>query len=431
MRSLTKNLWAAGAIALLVAVPAHGAGFGIFEQGSKAMGMAGAFTAQADDPSAIFHNPAGLAFQRERAFMVGTTLIRPTSEFTGLAPFPGPGVTEEQADDLLFFPSHVYYVQPIGHRATFGIGVTSPFGLTTEWDDPDNFSGRYIATRTELRTFDLNPTFAWQVTPSFSVGIGASARFADVQLDRRVPFFNPITRRVQDAAAVTLESDLEVGYGFNAGLLHRVNNSFSWGLSYRSKVEIDFDGDGSFRQISTGVPALDAAVAQTIPFGQDLPIETSVEMPDLASLGLAFHLSPRLLLETDANWTGWSSFDEIDIRFTQNPQFSSSIPERYEDVWNYRVGLAWQTSPTSAWRFGYVYDETPQPEGSVSPLLPDNDRDGYTIGYGYDGNWDFDVAFMYLDFGTRTRDENFPDEDDAYFGTYDNEAYLLGLTLGF
>src|SRR4029079_7826664 len=71
--------------------PARGAGFGIFEQGAKAMGMAGAFTAQADDPSLLFHNAGGLAFVDNDEIAAGATWIKGSkADFTGAAPFPGP-----------------------------------------------------------------------------------------------------------------------------------------------------------------------------------------------------------------------------------------------------------------------------------------------------------------------------------------------------
>lgn len=426
--------WSCLAIAALAmtAGPAFGAGFNIFEQGSKAMGMAGAFTAQADDPSAVFHNPAGLAFQKERDFAAGTTIITiSSSEFEGSNPFPGVGVMEEQ-EGLVFFPSHIYYVQPINQQLTFGFGFYTPYGLTTEWENPETFSGRFISQRAELQTFDLNPVLAWQATPNLGLAVGAVYRLSTVELDRAVPFLNPFTQSIVDIGSANLKSDIDGGVGFTAGLLHKVNNSFSWGLTYRSKVEIDYEGDGRFSQISTGSAALDAAVAATIPFDTDLPIATSIEFPDTASLGLAFALSPTMLLETDFNWTGWSSFDELSLQFPTAPQFSQVIPEEYEDAYNYRIGLRWAKNANREWRFGYVFDESPQPEEAVSPLLPDADRNGFTIGYGWKGaKRDFDLAFMYLPFDERTRQQSFASDPDDYFGTYETTAFLLGATLTF
>ena len=78
--------------------PARAAGFAIFEQGARGMGFAGAFTAQANDPSAIFHNAAGIAFLKGHQLYFGGTLIHPTSTFTGADPFPGSAVTEIASD---------------------------------------------------------------------------------------------------------------------------------------------------------------------------------------------------------------------------------------------------------------------------------------------------------------------------------------------
>ena len=72
--------------------PGQAAGFAIFEQGARGMGFAGAFTAQANDPSAIFHNAAGIGFLKGKQLYLGGTLIHPSTNFTGSAPFPGEGV---------------------------------------------------------------------------------------------------------------------------------------------------------------------------------------------------------------------------------------------------------------------------------------------------------------------------------------------------
>ena len=317
--ALVFTVWGAAA--------AGGAGFLIFEQGSKAMGMAGAFTAQADDGSAMFHNVAGLAFQDEVSYEVGVTLIQPSSEFQGLAPFPGPGNTAEQ-ESSTFFPPHLYYVRPISDRLTFGFGFNTPFGLSTDWKDPESFSGRFISAEAELRSFDLNPSIGWKAGENFGVGIGLVARVSDVRLERFVPQINPFTQTATDVAFTQLESDFDTGIGWNVGVLHKVGKYLSWGFSYRSKIEIDYSGDGTFTQISTGNAQFDALVAAAIPFGQALPLETTIEFPDLASFGVALGLTRALTVEIDVNWAGWSSFGDVPARFHLGAAVQHSDPQR-------------------------------------------------------------------------------------------------------
>ncbi|HYX26771.1 MAG TPA: outer membrane protein transport protein, partial [Thermoanaerobaculia bacterium] len=171
-----RALGVAVALGALAAVPMHAAGFGIFEQGTKSMGMAGAFTAQADDPSALFYNAGGLAFVTQRDGSIGVTYIHDTkAQFHGANPFPGEGYSADQKK-LSAFPPHAYYVQPINSTWKLGIGIETPFGLTTNWNDPHNFAGRFLSTKTSLEVFDVNPTIGWQVTPDFGIGIGGIAR---------------------------------------------------------------------------------------------------------------------------------------------------------------------------------------------------------------------------------------------------------------
>jgi long-chain fatty acid transport protein len=445
-RRMHSVRWVVAAALLLAAgSPAFGAGFGIFEHGSKAMGMAGAFTAQADDPSLLFHNAGGLAFVDEDELAAGVTWIKGSeAEFEGAAPFPGSGVRAEQ-ELLSEFPPHIYYVAPINNTWKWGVGVTAPFGLVTEWKNPSTFAGRFISSKAALEGIDLNPTLGWQISPNFGLGLGAIARLSTVELNRNVATVNPFTQTAVDVGRVKIEGDgYDTGYGWNAGLLHKVTPRLSWGLSYRSKISIDYQGEGRLTQISTGNAQLDALVRARTPFDTNLPVKTTVDFPDMASLGVAVGITPRLLVEVDANWTGWSSFEEVVIQGddataravfgpnTTNPAQARGtvIPEGWEDVMNYRLGVKMQNGPTTEWRFGYVYDETPQPEEVVSPLLPDANRNGFTVGYGSTGpGLKWDVALMYLKFDERERHRTLPNEP-VYHGTYNTTAWLLGLTVG-
>jgi long-chain fatty acid transport protein len=322
-------------------------------------------------------------------------------------------------------------VQPINATWTFGLGVNTPFGLTTEWDD--DFRGRFISRLASLTAIDVNPTLGWQVSPNLGIGFGIIGRFSSVELEQHAAAFNFFTQTVDDVGTVKLDGSLDNdGYGWNIGILNKVNNSFSWGFSYRSQITVDYKGDATVTQNLTGTP-FDSVVQGVLPFGQTFPVETSIDFPDMASFGVALALGPNSLLEADFNWTGWSSFEALPITFPGGELPSSEVPERYDDAYNYRLGLSWNSAPNKQWRFGVVYDETPQPEESVSPLLPDSDRVGVTIGYGYEGaKVSYDWAVMYLDFDKRTRDSNFSDEPDStFFGSYKQEAVLIGLTLGF
>ena len=133
---------------------------------------------------------------------------------------------------------------------------------------------------------------------------------------------------------------------------------------------------------------------------------------------------PHVLLELDVNWTGWDSFDELPLAFPENPEFTSLVEQEYEESLHYRFGVNIDLGENEL-RFGYVYDETPQPEETVGPILPDADRDGFTIGFGWKDK--LDLAFMYLIVNERTTTTN----RDNFFGTYETNALLLGATWKF
>src|SRR5436309_85540 len=143
----------------LVPVPLRAAGFALFEHGAKGMGFAGAFTAQASDPSAIFHNPAGIAFLRGKQIYLGATGVMPKWSFEGANPFPGTGVTEHGTTSVLLPPA-VYYTQPFSARVVFGVGLNVPFGLKTEWANPDQLSQRVLSVLpAQTLTLDSSITF--------------------------------------------------------------------------------------------------------------------------------------------------------------------------------------------------------------------------------------------------------------------------------
>ena len=419
--------WAAASALLLACTPrSDAAGFAIFEQGARGMGFAGAYTAQAADGSAIFHNAAGVAFLRNRQLYFGGTVIKPDADFTGANPFPGESVVET-GDVGFLIPPNAYYTQPVSDRLSVGIGLHVPYGLETGWDDPDTYTGRYISTRAKLKGFSLNPTVAYKLEDRLAVGIGLDVRFSSLGLERRVPVVNPFTLKVVDGAAVTLDSDTNTGFGFNVGVLAKATDSLNVGLSYRHKVNVEYSGTATFEPIPTGNADLDLRVRASLPQGA-VPLSTSIEFPAQASFGFSKTFD-AWTFEADVNWYQWKTFDELRLEFETEPRLNETIAEEYENSFQYRFGLERVLSDAWAVRGGYFFDETPAPPASISPLLPDANRNGFCLGGSYtSGQLRLDAAAWYVSAAERSTDGQ---NRDHYDGSYKSRALTLGVSLGY
>ncbi len=248
-----------------------------------------------------------------------------------------------------------------------------------------------------------------------------------------MPAIDPFTFNTVNAAKIKLRSNYDKGYGFDLGFLHKPTPWLSWGASYRSQITVNYSGDAVLFPRSSGDPIFDQIVAHQLPFNTNIPVQTSIKFPDEGLLGFAFKVMPDLTVELDGNYWGWSHFKEVPITFPDGQLPSSTIIQRWKDSYAVRAGLNWASSPTWQWRLGYVWDQTPQPEEVVNPLLPDANRNGITAGIGFRGNpIDLDLGVMYLFFADRTRAKSFSDDTQGpFFGTYSTRALLISLTVGF
>jgi long-chain fatty acid transport protein len=421
---------AAAALAVLLGVPASApaSGFSIYEQGGRAMGFAGAYTAVTDDPSAIFYNGAALAFLEGKQLYAGATLVMPQSTFLGAAPFPGAGVRESQQVGTLPVPA-IYFSHRVSPRFAWGIGLDVPFGLKTKWANPDTFTGRYIAVESSLRGVALNPTVAFRLNEKVSVGAGLDLRFSSVRLERRAGAVDPFTQTVKDTAEIVLDSDTATGVGFNVGVVAKPRAGLSLGAHYRHKVKIDYSGTGSFTQIPTGNAQVDAIVASRLPQGTPA-VETSIEYPSILSVGVARDWT-AWTVAADVVFFQWSTFDQLVLTFPTEPQLDSVIREDYENSWQLRAGVERRLEEGWALRLGYHYDRTPVPTASVSPILPDNDRHGIAMGWSWTSasqHLRVDAGAWYLFLPERSTEGQ---SRDGYDGTYDNSAFTLGASLGY
>lgn len=409
-------------VLLLTASTSFAAGFRLPQAGAKAMGMGFAFTAVADDPSAIYFNPAGLTQLKGQNVMAGVTYVRENGgEFTGITPLTGGASVSETQKTLNFFIPNTYYTKTNASTGfAYGVGIFSPFGLGQEYENKNTSIFRNQATRMELMTVVVNPTIAFEVNEFLSVGAGIDYMYGKLKAyDATQPgLFKTHYEGTGDA------------WAYNFGFLLKPSKNLKVGFNYRSPFKIAVK-DGDWTASDNAISGATLA-ALGYPMGES-KASAKLTLPATAALGVAYTLD-RLTLSADADWTFWSSYQELKIVNATVPNFSVTRAKNWVDVCAVRLGAEYRVTDPLALRVGFVYDPTPAPASTLGPELPDAIRLNYMVGAGYKvGPWTIDGAFQYINKFDRTvsnlRTEGISSVGQN--GTWTGNAWLMGMDVGY
>jgi long-chain fatty acid transport protein len=408
-RHITSGWVALGALCL-VAVRARAGGFNVDEQDARATGRAAAVTADPENASAIYYNPAGIALLEGLHVMVGASWVLPSAEFTAAE-----GGLKTAAEEVSFVLPQVYVSGRLSEVVALGLGVaTSPFGLALDW--PATSPGREEVRQAELRTFFITPTLGLQLSrwvPGLSLGAGVDLVPSSVRLTRDILFGGDV-----GGAALSGEA---FGVGARAGVLYRppALSSWSFGLTYRSPIALDFTGEADF----------DAPAPYRDRLPPDGDVETSVTLPQTLVLGVLFAPVPEWELEVDAAYRGWSSYDRLDIKLPHGEITSAN--KDWEDTLTLRVGTEYTFAQRWSARLGFIWDPTPVPATTLDFQLPDADRIDLTAGFGaaLSPHLRMDVGVLWVLPQQRSTSMADPLEPPVK-GRFDIDAWIVGLSVG-
>ncbi|MBI3013547.1 MAG: outer membrane protein transport protein [Candidatus Tectomicrobia bacterium] len=430
-------------VLLVVLAPAvaFAAGFRLPEQDAKALGMSAAVVAQADTPSAIYYNPAGLTQLKGNWVAGGGTLILAQgAQFEGRTKVSnrlGLGTQGTKGEDQVFFTPDLFFVSSLGsERLRLGFGVYTPFGLGRRYEDQNRIF-RDQLNNIELKTVNFNPTIAYKISDAVSVGAGLDLFRAQVIYDFTA--FGTFSGTDLYTANARAEGD---GLAYNVGVLITPHPKWKIGLNYRSISSIDLKGNVDIRTHSAAASAAFAA-AFSQPSGASArdTAHSNLTLPDTFAIGVSFRPTERLTLEVDADWTGWSTYDE----FPFNTSTSVSVggaqiygptaltkDKDWRDTWTMRVGGQYKAGDRISLRAGYLYDRDPIPEENYTADLPDGDRQAGSIGIGYAGSrYTVDFAYAALFYRARTVKNYDRSGNVALDGTFKSMTHLFGLTLAY
>ena len=408
------------AVAWILPSVSEGAGFALVQQGTAAMAQGNAFVAEADDPSAIYYNPAGLNQLKRPEVYLAAVINAPDREFHGS------GGDFSVTRPRFYESGSFYLVYPANEHVALGLGYFSPFGLGTDW--PASWAGRYITTYSRLKTYNVNPVISLKLTEKFSIAGGVDFLWSDVRLRRNTPL---IPRPLIDG-----KSDLSGsgnGIGANFGFLYEPLQGVKFGVSYRSQIFVNHTGE-----LQLSLPTFVRNVPRTVDGAANLTFPPSV------TFGASVNRFQPFTFDLDATWTGWSTYSDLQLMLSKvipvsgHPASSILFKKNWHDAWALRFGANWQATEHVKIRAGYTYDMTPVPDSTFEPQVPDSNRHIFAVGGDLKiKRLTLGIAYNFILNETRHKDNTFTVNGiplplaNQVNGRYQSTTHSLGLSSSF
>ena len=419
MKKTSLNLSVA---ALLVAgsiSAVQAGGFQLMEQSVASLGRAHAGAGVVgDDVSAVWYNPAGMTLLPGTQFQFGGV-------FAALdipAKNNQTGATDNGRKHPVPIPN-MFLSHQINDSAWFGIGLTVPYGMATEYGR--EFSMNEKGLNSEIKVFDLNPNLAFKVSDKLSVGIGASIEYAQAFVESGVGKHPLLGADVYGRLKATSWSG-----GFNAGVMWTPVETVRLGLSYRSAIKHSAKGELKVGLATDGDHVGYVSGLASTSKGA----KASLKAPHQINLSATWEVTPSWRLSGLIHWSDWSSFKSLDIS-SDNALLpyklgtsKISIANNWKDSWLFSVGTDYRFNDSVTVRGGIAYEKSPVRDNYRLAIIPDLDRMWFTIG----ATWhvtkqlqgDFGFAWIHGIGNKSVYDNNNPSKEIGKFRKC--ESYLFG-----
>ena len=364
----------------LLPTTVFGLGVRIPNQDAEAIGRGNAFAATANNPSALYYNPAGITQLEGQHFQVGVlTYLGLVNEYRQ----PATGKKWETDYEVVPVPQVYYTFTRTNSAFSYGLGVYAPFGLGLEW--PEDIPFRQLSIEGRLTYITFNPTVAWQIHRTLSIGAGPTINYSQGKLRQGIgvpAFFGG------DPNDEFRFSGNNVGYGFHLGMLWKPCEKVALGANYRSPSSVNYRGHSSLA-----------------PYSPDVDTSVEIDFPQNVSGGISYRPTPKWNIEVDVDWTDWNSVDKLVFNGAINPFTGQTIEFNlnWRSSWFYHFGVTHYFQNGYFASLGYFFSEASTSEQYFKPYVPDTDLHVGSIGGGYKGqHWDWAASFQLITGPKRT-----------------------------
>ena len=343
-------------------------GLNLNGNGSKANAMGGAFVGLANDFSAAYWNPAGLAQMTKASFSLFGADILPFGTYQ----FDMAGIDAKSTFKHYLIPGLGYF-QPIGEKIVVGVYLYAPSGAGAVWDGEDLaplVEGVYDWT-SKLGIFTISPSIAVKLTEMIMLGATIDINYGMLKMSQPAPNIGQYSENLK-------------GWAVNGtfGLLVKPVKQFSFGVTYKLPFTAKLKGDVT-------IPETTAAYFEVEPMATGT---RSANWPQWLAAGIAVKPTDKLTFTADVQYTNWKKLQTIPIAFTDlewEGLFGEDmlLDQAYELLWKdttqFRFGAEYMVTNSLALRAGYYFDPNPGPPETQNVLLPEFKYNWVTLGFGY------------------------------------------------
>lgn len=357
--------------ALLAGVFSYAGGFRVSLQGVKQLAMAHT-SAHTEDASVAFFNPAGISFiPNKLSVAVGGFGAITEVEYQSLET-----LQSYKTENPLGTPLYAAIAYKVTNNVSVGLSVTTPFGTTVKW--ADDWTGREIVQKMELKSFYFQPMVSFKFNEWASIGVSYIYAKGIVDWDKAVTNLG---------GTLNINDEKATGSGFGVGFYLKPSSNLDLSIAYRSPVIMKADnGVATF----TGVPEA-VLTSPQLNVGADGQDAFTAELPlvDEYIIGLTYRITPKWLVSADFNYHGWERYSKLTLDF-ENAQVGNQAdktvlvsPKNFKNAKTFRIGTQYMLTDKLAGRLGYYFDESPYEDKYFIPETPSFDANVFTAGLGY------------------------------------------------
>lgn len=340
-------------------------GFRIPNQDAAAIARGNAFVATADNPSAIYYNPAGITQLEGQQAQVGLLNYLGINTF-----YKAPnGANTASRFDVLPVPQIHYTCTPKDSPLSYGLGIYAPFGLGVKW--PENSGFRSIAIDSKISYITINPVIAWKAHSTLSLAIGPNFNYSDIEIRRGLAAANDNYKFKGD----------DIGFGFNAGILWQPHEQWSFGVNYRSASRITYNGKSTYDALG--------AMADT---------KATLDYPQIVTAGASFRPSTNWNIELNVDYTDWNKVNTVTLRGT-SAIFGFNLPLQldWHESWLVEFGVTRKFKDGWFASAGYFYSGETAPSQTYTPAVPDMALHTASLGLGHQGDkWRWVISGQFI-----------------------------------